>query len=49
MTIIYVEDGIRLIAPKHKNHQNDWDTWMPGLKIGDVVATHLNPLIYSAD
>ncbi len=49
MTVIYVEDGIRLTAPKHKNHQADWDTWMPGLKIGDVVATQLNPLIYSAD
>jgi len=49
MTIIYMEDGIRLIAPKHRNHQADWDTWMPGLKIGDVVATHLNPLIYKAD
>ena len=49
MTVIYVEDGIRLIAPKHRNHQNDWDTWMPGLKIGDVVNSHLNPLIYKAD
>jgi ectoine hydroxylase-related dioxygenase (phytanoyl-CoA dioxygenase family) len=49
MTIIYMEDGIRLIAPKHKNHQADWDTWMPGARIGEVVATPLNPVLYSAD
>lgn len=48
MTIIYMEDGIRLISPKNKNHQLDWDTWMPGLKVGEVAATKLNPLIYSA-
>jgi len=47
MTIIYMEDGIRLIAPKHKNHQDDWDTWMPGIKIGEVANSHLNPLVYS--
>jgi ectoine hydroxylase-related dioxygenase (phytanoyl-CoA dioxygenase family) len=48
MTIIYMEDGIRLIAPKHKNHQLDWDTWMPGVKIGEPAASPLNPLVYSA-
>ena len=48
MTIIYMEDGIKLIAPKHKNHENDWVTWMPGAKVGKSVATVLNPLIYSA-
>ena len=49
MTVIYMEDGIRLIAPKHKNHQADWDTWMPGIKIGEVANSHLNPLVYSQD
>lgn len=48
MTIIYIEDGIRLIEPKNKNHKVDWDTWMPGVKIGEVVDSPLNPLIYSS-
>lgn len=48
MTIIYMEDGIRLIAPKNQNHQQDWDAWMPGATIGEPVATPLNPLLYHA-
>ncbi len=49
MTIIYMEDGIKLIQPKHKNHENDWATWMPDVKVGEAVASPLNPVIYSAD
>ena len=48
MTIIYMEDGIKLIAPKYKNHENDWASWMPGARVGEVVASPLNPVIYSA-
>jgi ectoine hydroxylase-related dioxygenase (phytanoyl-CoA dioxygenase family) len=48
MTIIYMEDGIKLIAPRHKNHENDWAAWMPGAQVGEAVATPLNPVIYSA-
>jgi hypothetical protein len=49
MTVIYIEDGIRLIEPKTKNHQSDHKMWMPGAKVGEVVATELNPVLYSAD
>ena len=34
MTIIYMEDGIRLIKPRNKHHQQDWEAWLPGLKSG---------------
>ena len=47
MTVIYIEDGIKLVAPKHKNHENDWAAWMPGALVGEAVATPLNPVIYS--
>ncbi|MEM7115312.1 MAG: phytanoyl-CoA dioxygenase family protein [Chloroflexota bacterium] len=47
MTVIMMEDGMRLIEPKHASHQSDWDTWLPGAKIGEKLQTHLNPLIYS--
>ncbi|HYG77228.1 MAG TPA: phytanoyl-CoA dioxygenase family protein [Planctomycetota bacterium] len=48
MTIIYMDENMRLAAPKNKNQQNDWDTWCPGAKIGEVVATPINPVIYSS-
>ena len=46
-TIIYMEENARLLAPRHKNHQQDWDSWMPGAKIGEVVNTPLNPVLWS--
>ena len=47
MTIIYMGNGIRLAAPTSKARQNDWDSWMPGAKIGEVVDTRLNPVLHS--
>ncbi len=46
MTVIYIEDGIRLIAPKHQNHEKDWHAWMPGVAIGAKVDSPLNPVLY---
>lgn len=48
MTIIYIEDGIKLAEPVNKNQFADWDTWMPGTKVGEVVQTKLNPVVYWA-
>jgi ectoine hydroxylase-related dioxygenase (phytanoyl-CoA dioxygenase family) len=49
MTMIYIEDGIRLAKPKNRNQENDWKGWMPGAAIGEPVATPLNPVLYRAD
>lgn len=46
MTIIYIEDGCRVIPPKHKYHEADLATWFPGLKPGDAAASPLNPRLY---
>ena len=46
MTIIYMEDGIRLIQPQRKAHMNDWNTWLPGVKVGEVANSPLNPVLY---
>lgn len=46
MTIIYMDKDIKLSAPKHKNHQADWDTWMPGVKIDETAASPLNPILW---
>jgi ectoine hydroxylase-related dioxygenase (phytanoyl-CoA dioxygenase family) len=46
MTMIYMDRDIRLKQPENPNQQNDWDTWCPGAKVGEVVATELNPVLY---
>jgi Protein involved in biosynthesis of mitomycin antibiotics/polyketide fumonisin len=48
MTMIYMDENIHLIAPKNKNHIADSERWAPGLKPGDVLASPLNPIIYSS-
>jgi ectoine hydroxylase-related dioxygenase (phytanoyl-CoA dioxygenase family) len=47
MTMIYMDENIRVIEPKNKNHVMDMERWMPGLKPGDVLSSALNPVIYS--
>jgi len=47
MTIIYMEDGMRVAPPKNPNQQRDWDNWLPGAQLGEVIDTPLNPVIYS--
>jgi ectoine hydroxylase-related dioxygenase (phytanoyl-CoA dioxygenase family) len=46
MTIIYMEDGMRLGEFKRKSHGPEAQTWMPGTKMGEILATHLNPVLY---
>lgn len=45
-TIIYMDIDMRLAAPKNKNQQNDWDTWTPSSKIGEIMSDPLNPVLY---
>ena len=47
MTIIYLDKDMRLKAPENKNQENDWSTWCPGVKVGEVINSPINPLIYS--
>ncbi|MFT4615369.1 MAG: ectoine hydroxylase-related dioxygenase (phytanoyl-CoA dioxygenase family) [Bacteroidia bacterium] len=49
MTIIYMADGTRLKAPANDNQKADWEQWCPGARVGEAVATPLNPLLYSKD
>ena len=43
MTIIYMEDGIRLIKPRNNHQQQDWKAWLPGCKIGEIVNSEAQP------
>jgi ectoine hydroxylase-related dioxygenase (phytanoyl-CoA dioxygenase family) len=48
MTVIYMEDGMKVAPPKNDNQQRDWDRWLPGAQEGEPIDTPLNPVIYSA-
>ena len=47
MTIIYMDKDILLKKPENKGQLNDWETWCPNAKIGEVINTPLNPILYS--
>ncbi|MEO1261177.1 MAG: phytanoyl-CoA dioxygenase family protein [Bacteroidota bacterium] len=47
MTVIYMDQNMKLKAPENKNQQNDWDTWCPGATIGEQIDTPLNPVLFS--
>jgi hypothetical protein len=49
MTIIYMDRDMRLVEPKNVNQQSDLNNWMPGAKVGEIVDTPLNPVIFSRD
>ncbi len=46
MTIIYMQDGIRVISPKHNAHIGDTRAWLGNLKPGSIANSDLNPLLY---
>ncbi len=45
MTIIYLADGARVVAPAHKWQHNDHAKWLQHLPAGAPVASELNPLV----
>ena len=47
MTIIYMDEKMRLKNPENKNQINDWNTWCPGAVIEEIINTPLNPVVYS--
>jgi ectoine hydroxylase-related dioxygenase (phytanoyl-CoA dioxygenase family) len=47
MTVIYMDENMTLAAPKNKNQIIDSERWCPGVQIGEVVASPLNPVLYS--
>ena len=45
-TVIYMEGEQRLIEPESSFHQNDWDTWTPSTRVGEVMDDQKNPVLY---
>jgi ectoine hydroxylase-related dioxygenase (phytanoyl-CoA dioxygenase family) len=46
MTIIYYEDGARIMEPDSPVRRIDLDAFHPGQRPGDLAASALNPLLY---
>jgi ectoine hydroxylase-related dioxygenase (phytanoyl-CoA dioxygenase family) len=46
MTVIYMDKEMLLKNPDNNNQINDWNTWCPGAKVGEVINTPNNPIIY---
>ena len=47
-TIIYMDHEMRLTEPQNENQAMDWERWCPGVRVGEIVASELNPVLYSA-
>ncbi len=47
MTVIYMDKDMVLKNPENDNQLNDWNTWCPGAKVGEVIDTELNPVLFS--
>ena len=45
-TIIFMDKEMTLKEPENKNQLNDWNTWCPGVKVGEVIGSRLNPITY---
>jgi len=46
MTIIYMDKEMKLKKPTNSGQENDWNTWCPGAKIGEVINSPINPVLY---
>lgn len=48
MTIIYLDEDMRLIEPKTKHHKEDHAKWCPEARAGEVIDSPLNPVLWSS-
>ena len=46
MTIIYIDKNMKLKEPENDGQKNDWETWCPNVEIGEVIDSHLNPILF---
>ncbi len=46
MTMIYMDGDMRLKHPENDAQKLDWDVWCPGARIGEVIDTPLNPVLW---
>ena len=49
MTVIYIDQDMRVAEPKNKNQIADKDVFCPSLQVGELMDSHMTPLIYSQE
>lgn len=47
MTMIYMDEKMRLMEPRNDNQARDWRSWCPGAQVNEIINTPKNPVIYS--
>ena len=47
MTMIYMDAAMQLAEPVNHMQAADWDKWCPGAKVGEVIDTPINPVIWN--
>jgi ectoine hydroxylase-related dioxygenase (phytanoyl-CoA dioxygenase family) len=47
MTIIYMDKDMKLKEPENDNQVADWNTWCPGAKVGEVINSPINLVLFS--
>lgn len=47
MTIIYMNENMRLKNPENSNQENDRNSFIPSIEVGEIAASDLNPILYS--
>lgn len=45
MTMIYMDSDMRLAEPANESQRADRASWVPGIAVGEVCASALNPLV----
>jgi len=48
MTIIYMDDAMRLGEPANNHQKIDREAFCPGVAVGEVIDSPLNPVLFSA-
>lgn len=48
MTVIYIDQDMRLAAPRNNHQKIDWQAWCPDVKVGEVIDAPLTPVLWSA-
>jgi len=49
MTVISMDENMWLAKPRNKNQITDWEKWCPGVEIGSVIDSPLNPVLDSVN
>lgn len=46
MTAIYMDRDMILKNPENENQVHDWNTWCPGAKVGEIINSPINPVLF---